>query len=88
VSGFGWGVTLFWKIPALPNPAAHSDQDAGTIQLDPDPGIEVSIATAIGTFMIACAEMVDLARIGVFSSGDSVSRIAVGPAHIFSHQIR
>jgi hypothetical protein len=51
VSGFGWRVTLFWKIPPFPKPAAHSDQDAGTIQLDPNPGIEVPIATAIGTFM-------------------------------------
>jgi hypothetical protein len=60
VSGFGWRVTLFWKIPPFPKPAAHSDQDAGTIQLDPNPGIEVPIATAIGTFMIECTEMVDL----------------------------
>ena len=60
VSGFGGRVTLFWLIPPLPKPAAHSDQDAGTIQLDPNPGIEVPIATAIGTFMIECTEMVEL----------------------------
>ena len=60
VSGFGWRVTLFWEIPPLPKPAAHSVQDAGTIQLDPNPRIEVPIATAIGTFMIECTEMVDL----------------------------
>jgi hypothetical protein len=60
VSGFAWRVTLFRKIPPLPKRATHSDQDAGTIQLDPNPGIEVPIATAIGTFMIECTEMVDL----------------------------
>jgi hypothetical protein len=60
VSGFGWRVTLFWKIPLFLKPAGHSDQDAGTIQLYPNPGIEVPIATAIGTFMIECTEMVDL----------------------------
>jgi hypothetical protein len=70
VSGFGWRVTLFWKIPPLSKPAAHSDQDAGTIQLDPNPGIEVPIATAIGTFMIECTEMVDL---GATDWGDGSS---------------
>ena len=58
--GIRWESYTFLEDSPLPKPAAHSDQDAGTIPLDPNPGIEVPIATAIGTFMIECTEMVDL----------------------------
>ena len=38
--------------------AAHWDQDAGIFRLDPNPRVDIPIVTAIGGFMIECAEMV------------------------------
>ena len=59
VVGFGWRVTLFFKISPVSNTAAHWDQDAGIFRLDPNPWVEIPIATAIGAFVIKCAKMVD-----------------------------